>query len=95
MEQGNSDPPTPIKQHPKVMQNTDGSVALSEQAVKDAKSYVQNLYSKNKGTNLRKDPFDYGSDKDHISEKEVDDDGKTYHFISSMPICSYSTLPNL
>lgn len=80
MEQGNSDssnPPTPIKQPTKVAQHTDGSVALSEQAVKDAKSYVQNLYSKNKATNMRKDPFDYGSDRDQISEKEVDDDGRS------------------
>jgi hypothetical protein len=63
----NSNPPTPIKVPIKAVIATDGSVQLSEQATKDAKSYVQNLY---KGSNIINNynmridqPFDYGNSK--------------------------------
>lgn len=62
-----SNPPTPIKVPVKAVIATDGSVQLSEQAFKDAKSYVQNLYQGSNVTNMynmRADqPFDYENKK--------------------------------
>jgi hypothetical protein len=62
-----SSPPTPIVVSAKVPICTDGSIQLSEQAVKDANNYVKNLYqssSVNNAYNARdSQPYNYGNSK--------------------------------
>jgi hypothetical protein len=62
-----SAPPTPIIVSAKVPICTDGSIQLSEQAVKDANTYVKNLYqssSVNNAYNARDNqPYNYGNSK--------------------------------
>lgn len=68
-----SNPPTPIKSQSKApIYTTDGSVAFSEGAMKDAKNYVQGVYGKGKAHSKIKDPFDYGKESDTvIPENEI------------------------
>jgi hypothetical protein len=76
MEQGASDssaPPTPIKESIKAIPTTDGSVAMSEQALKDAHNYVSNLYGKMQRTPAKNDPFNYNNQNN--DESDDDNDG--------------------
>jgi hypothetical protein len=62
-----SAPPTPVVVSAKVPICTDGSVQLSEQAVKDANKYVKNLYQSSSVNNAYKardnEPYNYGNSK--------------------------------
>ena len=78
MEQGVSDssaPPTPIKEPIKVVPTTDGSVAMSEQALKDAHNYVSNLYGRMQRTPVKNDPFNY-CQQEGESEEDNEENGK-------------------
>lgn len=78
MEQGASDssaPPTPIKEPVKAVPTTDGSVAMSEQALKDAHNYISNLYGKMQQSPLKNDPFNYYLQHNDELEEENEEMG--------------------